>query len=37
MLSHDQIEYFNALEELNMAWKLMYPNDHVNYVSFIRF
>jgi hypothetical protein len=33
MLSKDKEEYNKALEELNNAWKLMYPNDKVAYVS----
>ncbi|CAG8606864.1 16955_t:CDS:2 [Funneliformis caledonium] len=32
MLSHEQ-NRANALEELNMAWKFMFPNDNVVYVS----
>ncbi|GET02767.1 hypothetical protein GLOIN_2v1639784 [Rhizophagus clarus] len=31
MLSNDKEEYYNALDELNTAWKFMYPNDNVTY------
>ncbi|GBB84761.1 hypothetical protein RclHR1_11330002 [Rhizophagus clarus] len=33
MLSNDKEEYYNALDELNTAWKFMYPNDNVTYVE----
>lgn len=32
MLSNNKEEYYNALDELNAAWKFMYPNDNVTYV-----
>ncbi|RIA94666.1 hypothetical protein C1645_873313 [Glomus cerebriforme] len=31
MLSWDKKEYYNALDELNAAWKVMYPNENVTY------
>ncbi|PKC75898.1 hypothetical protein RhiirA1_35653 [Rhizophagus irregularis] len=31
MLSNNKEEYYNALDELNAAWKFMYPNDNVTY------
>jgi len=37
MLSNNRGEYYNGLDELNTAWKVMYPSDNVTYVSIFEY